>query len=109
VTPEKESRSSRGQAFLGATPHAEFLYDCVSKSVEEDLPHETDFLQRYGALRREVDSFLDMSERMIDLLIHFLHQNDGRISRRVPEKEFSVLTEQEVSQIETFYRKTFRN
>jgi len=30
--------------FFDATPHAEFLYACVKKTIEEDLPHETDFL-----------------------------------------------------------------
>ena len=33
--------------FFDATPHAEFLYGCVQKTIEEDLPAETRFLQRY--------------------------------------------------------------
>src|SRR5437016_623914 len=33
--------------FFDATPHAEFLYACVRKTIEEDLPRETEFLERY--------------------------------------------------------------
>ena len=29
--------------FFDATPHAEFLYGCVRKTIEEDLPRETEF------------------------------------------------------------------
>ena len=31
--------------FFDATPHAEFLYSRVKKTIEEDLPRETDFLR----------------------------------------------------------------
>lgn len=93
--------------FFDATPHAEFLYACVRKTVEEDLPHETEFLRRYDEFRREVDALLDMPERTIDLLFHFLHQNDGRLSRRAREKEFEALTDREAERIEAVYRATF--
>jgi hypothetical protein len=33
--------------YFDATPHAEFLYACVQKTIEEDLPAETRFLERY--------------------------------------------------------------
>ena len=68
--------------YFDATPHAEFLYACVQKTIEEDLPAETRFLQRYDDFRRQVEAFLDMPERLIDLLFRFLSQNDGRLSQR---------------------------
>ena len=37
--------------FFDATPHAEFLYAWVRKTIEEDLPDETNFLRRYDAFR----------------------------------------------------------
>lgn len=33
--------------FFDATPHAEFLYECVRKTIEKDLPREAEFLGRY--------------------------------------------------------------
>lgn len=93
--------------FFDATPHAEFLYACVQKTVEEDLPRETDFLRRYDEFRGEVEAVLDMPERTIDLLFRFLHQNGGRLSRRAREKEFAPLTDTEAERIEETYLATF--
>lgn len=93
--------------FFDATPHAEFLYSCVERTIEEDLPGETDFLRRYDAFRGDVEALFDMPERMIDLLFRFLHQNGGRLSRRAREREFSALTDAEAERLEAVYRDRF--
>lgn len=93
--------------FFDATPHAEFLYACVQKTIEEDLPQEADFLRRYDAFRGEVEAFVDMPKRTIDLLFRFLNQNDGVLSRRARQKEFSALTDSEATHIESIYREKF--
>ena len=46
-------------------------------------------------VRRGVEAFLDMPERLIDLLFRFLSQNDGRLSQRARTQEFSELTDEE--------------
>ncbi|SLN77859.1 Fic family protein [Oceanibacterium hippocampi] len=93
--------------FFDATPHAEFLYGCVQRTVEEDLPNEAGFLRRYDEFRSQVESFIDMPERTIDLLFRFLQQNDGRLSNRAREKEFAELTDAEAERIEAIYSETF--
>ena len=42
-----------------------------------------------------------------DLLFRFLHQNNGRLSSRVREREFAALTVDEVLRIEAIYRESF--
>ncbi|UFS71185.1 Fic family protein [Geomonas sp. RF6] len=93
--------------YFDATPHAEFLYACVKKTIEEDLPRESDFLRRYDLFRSRTEVVIDMPDRTIDLLFRFLHQNAGRLSRRAREKEFGQLTDAEVSSIETAYLASF--
>jgi hypothetical protein len=93
--------------FFDATPHAEFLYACVQKTIEEDLPQEADFLRRYDAFRREVEGYLDMPERTVDLLFRFLQQNGGVLSQRARQKEFSALTDSEAEYIESLFVKNF--
>lgn len=93
--------------FFDATPHAEFLYACVQKTVDEDLPHETDFLKRYDQFRRTIDAILDMPDRTLDLLFRFLQQNDGQLSRRAREREFAALTDREAERIAEAYRAIF--
>jgi len=94
--------------FFDATPHAEFLYACVKKTIEEDLPHETDFLRRYDRFRERIQGIVDMPESTIDLLFRFLHQNGGRLSKRGREQEFEKMTDPEVASAEEAYAAAFR-
>lgn len=86
ATPEGnvEVRTDTGDfyRFFDATPHAEFLYECVRKTIDEDLPRETEFLRRYDQFRAVVETVADVPERTIDLLFRFLHQNHGSLSKR---------------------------
>lgn len=94
--------------FFDATLHAEFLFTCVKKTIEEDLPQETDFLRRYDRFREQLQTLVDMPDKTSDLLFNFLHQNNGKLSKRVRDKEFSELTDDEVMAIEEFYNAAFQ-
>jgi hypothetical protein len=48
-----------------------------------------------------------MPNRTMDLLFRFLHQNDGRFSKRARDKEFSLLDTAEVGKIEALYEQCF--
>ena len=93
--------------FFDATQHAEFLYGCVQKTIEEDLPNETDFLRRYDLFKNRIASMIDMPDRTVDLLFRFLQQNGGRLSKRAREREFEALTDTETEQIEQSYQEAF--
>jgi hypothetical protein len=66
-----------------------------------------DFLRRYDHFRQQVESFLDMPERLIDLLFRFLNQNGGRLSQRAREREFKDMTDEEAKRIEAIYDEAF--
>jgi hypothetical protein len=93
--------------FFDATPHAEFLYDCVVRTIDVDLPAETEFLKRYDNFKRQVADIVDMPDRLADLLFHFLHQNNGSLSTRAREREFQALSDDEVTRIEAAYADVF--
>ena len=93
--------------FFDATPHAEFLYECVERAIEVDLPAETSFLKGYDSFRRQVEDIVDMPDNTVDLLFRFLRQNDGTLSRRAREREFAELTDDEVVRIEATYAEAF--
>jgi hypothetical protein len=93
--------------YFDATPHAEFLYGCVRKTIEEDLPAETEFLHRYDRFERHVELLVDMPGATIDLLFRFLKQNEGRLSKRARTREFAALTSEEVREIEAIYADIF--
>jgi hypothetical protein len=93
--------------FFDATPHAEFLYACVRKTIDEDLPNETNFLKNFDQFRAGIESMIDMPERTLNNLFGFLRQNGGRLSKRALENEFAALTPDEVSRIEGLYSASF--
>lgn len=95
--------------YFDATPHAEFLYSCVEKTVEEDLPNEADYLRRFDRFRAGVESLADMPDQKVDLLFRMLRQNEGRLSQRARQKEFALLTDDEARTVEQVYGEVFGN
>ncbi len=93
--------------FFDATPHAEFLYKCVERTIEVDLPAETRFLRAHDKFKREIAQIVDMPDRTADLLLRFLRQNGGTLSRRARENEFRELTAEEVARAESVYADCF--
>ena len=93
--------------FFDSTPHAEFLYACVRRTIEQDLPRETEFLARYDRFRNAIERVVDMPDQTIDLLFRFLRQNGGKLSQRGREREFAKLTDSEVKAIEEAYDEAF--
>ena len=93
--------------YFDATPHAEFLYACVRKTIEEDLPGETEFLRQYDEFSERVGNIVDMPDRIVDLLFRFLVQNNGHLSNRAREGEFAKLTASEIKRIEGIFNDIF--
>jgi hypothetical protein len=93
--------------YFDATRQAEFLYDCVVQTIEHNLPEEIRFLERYDRMKAAVNQRFDMPDRMVDLMIRFLGQNNGVFSKRATEKEFKALTGVERIELETLYAGIF--
>jgi Fic family protein len=93
--------------YFDATKQAEFLYDCVNDTIENVIPQEVDYLQKYDEMKSYLDDVFQMPDKTVALLIRFLDQNNGKLSKRALEKEFSVLTEEEVKEIEEHYQLYF--
>ena len=86
--------------YFDCTDAAEFLYACVRRTVEQDLPHEIDYLRRNDeAIRRIMDS-VEMPDRVAENLVMFIRQNNGRLSKKRRDGELRKLSDDEVSLIE---------
>ena len=92
--------------FFDATPHAEFLYQCVLRTIAEDLPDEAAFLRRYDRFRARIEALVDMPANAVDLLFRILRQNGGQLSKRARQREFARLTQAEVREVEEAYADT---
>lgn len=93
--------------YFDATKHAEFLYSCVKDTIEEIIPNEVKYLQKYDEMKRYLDNYFEMPDKTVALLIRFLEQNKGTVSKRAKNKEFSELIAEEVVEIEKVYKEIF--
>jgi len=68
--------------YFDCTEAAEFLYSCIARTVETDLPREIDYLQCHEeAIRRSMDT-IEMPDRMAENLLRFIRQIQGTLSKR---------------------------
>lgn len=93
--------------YFDATPHAEFLFECVQKTIENDFPEEAAYLERYDRFKSRVEAMIEMPASTVDLLFSFLKQNGGLLSKRARDKEFAPLSQDEVGQVEAIYQELF--
>lgn len=93
--------------YFDATRQAEFLFGCVEKTVRETLPEEVSYLAKQDWMKDFINHLLDMPDRQVNLLIGFLRQGHGTLSKRAREKEFRLLTEAEIEAIEHRYQTIF--
>jgi Fic family protein len=90
--------------YFDATRQAEFLFDCVRQTIEKTLPEEIHYLEQYDHLKAAITERFDMPDYTMDLLIRFLHQNHGTLSKRARENEFKDLLEEECQDLERLYK-----
>ncbi len=93
--------------YFDATRQAEFLYECVEDTIKNVIPGEVDYLCKYDEMKGYLDDNLEMPDKTVALLIRFIEQNDGQLSKRARMKEFDALTEEEARDIEKRYQEIF--
>lgn len=93
--------------YFDCTAEAEFLYACVRRTVEQDLPREIDYLSRHDEARRRIMDAVEMPDRVADDLVLFIRQNDGSLSKKRREGEFKNLRDEEVAMIEDIVNDAF--
>ncbi|MBI1896184.1 MAG: Fic family protein [Acidobacteria bacterium] len=93
--------------YFDCTQAAEFLYACVTRTVEQDLPKEIDYLRRHDQAIERIMNTVEMPDRLAENLVMFIRDNHGRLSKRRRENEFRNLTDKEVALLEGIVRDAF--
>lgn len=93
--------------YYDCTEVAEFLYACVKRTVESDLPREIDYLRRHDDAIRRVMDMVEMPDRIAGNLVMFIRQNKGTLPKRRREGEFCELRDDEVSLIQDIVNEAF--
>jgi hypothetical protein len=90
--------------YIDMTAQAEALSDFVRLTIEKELVEELDFLVSYDRTKKEIQSIVDMPDRLIDLFIQLCLQNKGQLSARKRADYYSFLADEEVARIENAVR-----
>jgi hypothetical protein len=95
--------------FFDSTDNAEFLYGCVERTVEHDLPQEIEYLKRHDEAMRRTMEFVELPNRMAEDLLMFIRQNKGKLGKKRREDQFAKLTDEEVAAIEAIVQEAFED
>jgi hypothetical protein len=79
----------------------------VQDTVVTIIPTEVNYLRKYDEFKRYVDDTYEMPDDMVALLVSFLEQGEGKLSKRAINKEFIALKETEIKDIENTYSQIF--
>jgi hypothetical protein len=93
--------------YFDATKQAEFLYSCVQQTIEQTIPEEVDYLEKYDRMKEYLDNYFEMPDKTVALLVRFLEQGGGKLSERAKSKEFLALKDVEIKAIENKYEEIF--
>jgi Fic family protein len=94
-------------SYFNATLQAEFLFESIEYTINHTIPDELDYLQKYDRFKAWIDKHFKMPEKKVALLIQFLNNNKGSLSKRARNNEFSALEPKEAMEIERFYQDLF--
>jgi len=93
--------------YFDCTEAAEFLFACVRRAVEEDLPREIEYLRHHDEAMRRIMDAVELPDRMAENLVRYIRQNQGTLSKRRREGEFHKLRDDEVALIEGIVHDAF--
>ncbi len=93
--------------FFDCTDAAEFLYACVARTVEQDLPREIEYLRRHDEAIRRVMDAVEMPDRLAENLVLFIRQNRGTLSKGRRNGDYQKLRDDEVALLEGIVRDAF--
>ena len=103
-TPDANLRVTNDTAdlyrYYDATRQAEYLADCIERTVRFSLPAELQFLHRFDEAKRRMAGLVDMPDRLASLFIQFCVQNGGRLSARKRADFFPGLSDELVTALE---------
>ncbi len=88
------------------TEQCVYLLETIHATIAEDMPEELLFIQRYDEAKKELQNIVDMPDRDINMMLTFLHQNNGAFPKRRRER-FAKLTDEEIARMQSAYQTVF--
>jgi len=94
------NNTAKWYKYIDMTMQVETLYDFVLWTIETELADELKFIANYDRAKKAIQEIVDMPDRHIDLLIRFILQNRGKLSKSKQKSHFDFLNNDEIVKIE---------
>ena len=95
--------------YFDCTGNAEYLYECVGQTIEQDLPHEIEYLKRHDEATRRMMDIVEMPDRLAGDLLQYIRKNGGKLGKKRREGEFAKLKDDELAAIEAIVGEVFED
>lgn len=92
--------------YIDYTVYAEYLFDCIDDTLKEHFELEIEFLIKYDKAKSQIQSVVDMPDRLIDLFIKFVTQNHGKLGKQKRTSYFDKLSDDEVRVLQDIVKQT---
>ena len=93
--------------FPDMTKQAEYLFDVVEKTITNEMVREFGIIQSFDHFRSGARNIVDMPDRLLEQMMGFIHQNNGKLSK-AKRTRFSMITDEEIALIEKVYENSFQ-
>ena len=111
ATPDGNVRVENDTRFLysyfDATRQAEYLTDCIERTVRFSLPAEFQFLHSFDQAKARIAVVADLPDRLSSLFINFCVQNGGRLSNRKRQDYFAQIPDEVITDLEAAVADSF--
>ena len=112
-TPDKNVEVTNNTAdlykYFDCTEEAEFLYSCVARTVDYDLPKEILYLKSNDEALHGVMNTIEMPDRLAQDLVMHIRQNNGELGKKRRKGIFEKLTDEEVCEAEEIIKAAFED
>ena len=88
------------------TDQCVYLVHTIHDTIQEDMPKELSFVQRFDEAKQALQQIVDMPDKLIMMMLTFLHQNKGVFPKKRREY-FNKLTDEEIQQMQNAYRRIY--
>ena len=94
--------------YFDATIQAEFLYNSLQRTVDEDLEKEINYLMGFDKAYKALNDLLDWPTHSLELFIRIVEQNNGSLSKTKRDSHFDWMKEEEIETAEQLVVDSFK-
>jgi len=95
-----KNETARHYRYIDMTVQTEALFGFIERVIQTDLVAELDFLKNYDAAKAALQGIVDIPDRLVDLFIRLCLQNNGTLSAAKRQKQFAMLSDAEIIQMQ---------